>query len=59
MKGFMTGTYKGMSGLVVKPISGALDLISKTSEGIKNSVSTHEVEKEIVKIRPMRPFYGR
>lgn len=54
-KGLLTGTYKGMSGLVVKPLSGALDFFSKTSEGIKNS--TISKEKQINKIRTMRPFY--
>jgi vacuolar protein sorting-associated protein 13A/C len=46
-----------MSGLVVKPLSGALDFISKTSEGIKNTASSSD--KQITKIRTMRPFYGR
>jgi vacuolar protein sorting-associated protein 13A/C len=57
VKGFMKGTYKGMSGLIVKPISGALDFFSKTSEGIKNTASSQD--KEVTKIRTMRPFYGR
>lgn len=35
MMGFMSGSYKGVSGLIVKPLSGALDFFSKTSEGIK------------------------
>ena len=34
--GFLKGTAKGVSGLVVKPISGTLDLFSMTAEGIKN-----------------------
>ena len=46
-----------MSGLVVKPLSGALDFFSKTSEGIKNTAST--ADKQVTKIRTMRPFYGR
>ena len=55
--GFMKGTYKGVSGLVVKPISGALDFFSKTSEGIKNTTKT--VDKEVEKVRAPRPFYGK
>lgn len=55
--GFMKGTYKGVSGLVVKPLSGALDFFSKTSEGIKNTAS--KGEKKVNKIRLLRPFYGR
>ena len=57
MKGFMKGTYRGLSGLVVKPISGTLDFFSKTSEGIKNTAGS--TEKEVPKIRLMRPFYGK
>ncbi|CDW82625.1 ph domain containing protein [Stylonychia lemnae] len=55
--GFLKGTYKGVSGLVVKPISGALDFFSKTSEGIKNTASSND--KQVTKIRSMRPFYGK
>ena len=57
MKGFMKGTYKGVSGLIVKPISGTLDFFSKTSEGIKNTAATKQ--KQVEKIRVMRPFYGK
>jgi hypothetical protein len=57
MKGFMKGTYKGVSGLIVKPISGTLDFFSKTSEGIKNTAAASE--KQVTKIRFMRPFYGK
>jgi len=53
----MKGTYKGISGLIVKPVSGALDLISKTTEGIKNNVNT-SLEKKVKRIRYIRPFYG-
>jgi vacuolar protein sorting-associated protein 13A/C len=55
--GFMKGTYKGVSGLVLKPVSGALDFFSKTSEGIKNTASSEN--KEVPKIRNLRPFYGK
>lgn len=57
VKGFFKGTYKGVSGLVVKPISGALDFFSKTSEGIKNTAGPQQ--KKVKKIRVMRPFYGK
>jgi len=42
MKGFFKGTVKGLTGLVIKPLSGTLDLLSKTSEGFKNMVSSHD-----------------
>eukprot|EP01102_Stenamoeba_stenopodia_P019517 TRINITY_DN7393_c0_g1_i1.p1 TRINITY_DN7393_c0_g1~~TRINITY_DN7393_c0_g1_i1.p1 ORF type:complete len:919 (-),score=173.03 TRINITY_DN7393_c0_g1_i1:117-2720(-) len=34
--GFFKGVAKGITGAAVKPIVGTLDLVSKTSEGIKN-----------------------
>mmetsp|Transcript_45933 Transcript_45933/g.33685 ORF Transcript_45933/g.33685 Transcript_45933/m.33685 type:complete len:308 (-) Transcript_45933:342-1265(-) len=58
VKGFLVGTYKGTSGLIVKPISGTIDLISKTSEGIKNTASFGP-DIKVAKIRILRPFYGR
>jgi vacuolar protein sorting-associated protein 13A/C len=36
VKGLMKGTLKGLGGVVVKPISGGLDFIMKTSEGAHN-----------------------
>jgi vacuolar protein sorting-associated protein 13A/C len=33
--GFFKGVGKGFAGLIVKPVSGTFDLISKTSEGVK------------------------
>jgi hypothetical protein len=38
----MTGTLKGLGGLVIMPVSGAIDLVSKTSEGFKNLISSDE-----------------
>ena len=40
--GFLKGTAKGMTGLVVKPVSGALDFFSLTTEGIKNTSAKDE-----------------
>jgi len=43
----------------VKPISGGLDLISKTMEGIKNTANIFDDKIEDPKhIRPIRPFYS-
>jgi len=33
-KGFAMGSIQGVAGLLVKPVSGAMDLVSKTSQGI-------------------------
>jgi len=35
-KGLLTGVVKGAAGLVVKPISGTLDIITKTTQGLSN-----------------------
>ena len=35
--GFFKGVGRGFAGVVVKPVVGALDLASKTTEGIKNT----------------------
>jgi len=58
VKGFFLGSYRGLAGLVVKPVSGTLDLFAKTSEGIKNTTKK-DVGAKVSKIRIMRPFYGR
>ena len=36
----MTGILKGFGGLVIMPVSGAMDLVSKTSEGFKNMIAS-------------------
>lgn len=56
-KGFFKGTAKGVAGLVVKPMSGALDLISLTSEGIKNTTKDDEELMSDKRLRMPRPFY--
>ena len=60
-KGFLTGTMKGVTGLVAKPVSGTLDIISKTSEGIKNNTKIFEKQKGkgMERIRLPRVFYTR
>jgi vacuolar protein sorting-associated protein 13A/C len=35
--GFGLGLLKGVTGLVTKPITGIVDGVSKTAEGIKNT----------------------
>jgi vacuolar protein sorting-associated protein 13A/C len=55
------GGLKGITGLVVKPVSGIFDATTKTFEGIKNTPSYFqnlgEEPKMKVKRRP-RVFYG-
>ena len=56
VKGFGKGLLKGLSGVVIKPISGVFDLVSKTTEGIKNTVKN---EEDCKPIRIPRAFYGK
>ena len=55
--GFGKGILLGFAGLVVKPVSGMLDLFSKTTEGIKNTVNMEDLN--IIKVRKPRVFYGK
>ena len=54
--GFGKGLVKGLAGIVVKPVSGVFDLVSKTTEGIKNTVNE---EDKLLLDRPPRPFYSK
>jgi len=55
--GFVAGGARGAAGLVTKTISGGIDIIAKTSEGLDNqSKSTHHLELAH-RIRRPRPFY--
>ena len=48
---------QGLGGLVVKPVSGVVDLISKTTVGLKNTMILED--EEIFQQRYPRPFYGK
>lgn len=54
-KGVVKGILKGLAGLVTKPLSGYLDAISKTAEGIQQTAN--EETSERLRIRPPRAFY--
>ena len=58
--GFLTGTLKGFAGLVVKPVAGAMDFVSKTSEGIKNHATSEEDQMfNSERFRLPRVFYSK
>jgi hypothetical protein len=57
VSGFGKGVLKGIGGLFAKPISGVLELVSKTSEGIKNTISKDDIAFK--PDRKPRVFYGR
>lgn len=47
-------------GAVFKPVTGVMDLTSKTAEGIKNTTKIFDKEKENeMRSRHPRCFYGR
>jgi vacuolar protein sorting-associated protein 13A/C len=46
--GFFKGVGKGMAGLVMKPLSGTMDLVSNTSEGIKNTAKNMSKDSSVV-----------
>ena len=54
----MKGAWQGVSGLVVKPLTGVLDVASKTSEGIKNTATRDDEKPNQTRERFPRPFYG-
>lgn len=58
VKGLFSGAFQGLTGLVVKPITGVLDAASKTAEGVKNTAFIFDKEKEDQRERDPRVFYG-
>ena len=58
MKGVAVGMYSGVSGLVLKPLSGGLDLVAKSAEGIKNTAKIFEAKVFNDRKRFPRTFYG-
>lgn len=57
-EGMMIGGLKGVSGLVVKPIAGALDMVSRSAEGIKNTANIFDKTTQYKKMRLPRVIYG-
>lgn len=45
-------------GLVVKPVVGAIDLASKTAEGVKNTANYFDDKPNEIRMRLPRVFYG-
>ena len=58
-KGFSKGIIKGLGGVVLKPISGVFDLVSKTTEGIKNNLNRDFNYSFLPKRSFSRAFYGK
>jgi hypothetical protein len=51
--GFVKGVGRGMAGVVLKPVVGAVDIVTRTTEGIKNTTRYFD-EKRKAPIRPPR-----
>lgn len=58
MRGFGSGIYQGIAGLLFKPVSGTLDLASKSAEGLKNTIRRFDINTNKERVRMPRPFYG-
>lgn len=58
LRGFGSGVYQSVSGLFIKPVSGAFDLLSKSTEGCKNTVRQFNWTANRDRVRLPRPFYG-
>ena len=58
VKGFAKGTWTGFSGIFIKPLAGALDFISKTTDGIKYTFKIFDEKNNDERVRWPRPFYG-
>ena len=56
--GFALGAVQGIAGLFVKPVTGAMDLVTKTSQGIENITSQNNQFSD-ERLRPPRAFYGK
>eukprot|EP01127_Copromyxa_protea_P000018 TRINITY_DN10018_c0_g1_i1.p1 TRINITY_DN10018_c0_g1~~TRINITY_DN10018_c0_g1_i1.p1 ORF type:complete len:2161 (-),score=353.61 TRINITY_DN10018_c0_g1_i1:18-6164(-) len=53
--GFFKGLGSGMAGAIVKPMVGAIDLVTRTTEGISGTATTI-VNEAKVRVRPARFF---
>jgi hypothetical protein len=49
VEGFFKGVGKGLVGVVAKPTVGAIDLVTRTTEGIKNTTTLLDEKKERVR----------
>ena len=58
LPGLVKGALKGVTGLVVKPIAGSLDAVSKVSEGVSNTFDSKQHITKSEKYRLPRVFYG-
>ena len=53
----LLGSAIGMTGLIVKPLTGVLDAASKTTEGLTNTATYFDDKPNCERIRHIRAFY--
>ena len=41
----LKGIFKGITGLVVKPVTGVIDSVTKVAEGIKNTTKIFDMKE--------------
>lgn len=58
VKGFLWGTWIGMTGLLLKPATSLFDAAAQASEGIKNTATYFDEKPNSERQRFPRPFYG-
>lgn len=56
-KGFIKGGARGAAGLFAKTISGGIDIIAKTSEGLDNQSKNMNAPRPAIRVRRPRSFY--
>jgi len=57
--GFFKGALQGVTGVIVKPVTGVLDAASKAAEGIKNTATSFDDKGLETRSRDPRAFYGK
>ena len=48
VKGFLKGSVRGLGGAIIKPTSGVLDLLAKTSLGTENMLNRNKNTNQIL-----------
>ena len=59
VSGFLKGTLKGVSGVIIKPISGVLDATAKTAEALTSIFTASEDKSREVRMRMPRILYEK
>lgn len=57
ISGFFKGTLIGVTGLIVKPVTGLFDSVSQTAQGVKNTATLLDDKPNDQRLRMRRTFY--